>query len=124
MSYQQVYSSAEAQYGNYQVLFWVGGVLDGQSSVPDGYMLEITSLTLNYFPEGEGVLGRADVAGRDANGTSIWRVQTVYVWPQQTVHLTFPKSLRLEAGGHAEVGFTSDGPGVITVDANGALVST
>jgi hypothetical protein len=36
--------------------------------------------------------------------------------------LTFPTPLRLEAGGHVEIGFTSDGPGTISVSMNGRLV--
>jgi hypothetical protein len=67
-------------------------------------------------------LGRADIAGRDSSGTSVWRLQIVYVEPKQTVHLTFPKALGLEGGGHVEIGFVVEGPGKITVDANGVLV--
>jgi hypothetical protein len=52
----------------------------------------------------------------------MWSLQAVYVEPKRTVHLTFPKALRLEAGGHVEVGFLDEGPGSILVEANGVLV--
>lgn len=55
-------------------------------------------------------------------GTAKWRLQIVYVEPKKTVHLTFPKALRLEAGGHVEIGFVEEGPGMIVVEANGVLV--
>ena len=124
---EQVYSSQEVDFGSYAKLFWVQGFDGDNSVVPAHRTLEITTLTLNYFPNDTGgTLGRADISGRDAadlgTGTAMWRVQIVYVEPKKTVHLTFPKPLRLEAGGHVEIGFTSEGPGTITVDANGALV--
>ncbi len=124
---EQVYSSQEVDFGSYAKLFWVQGFDGDGSVVPAHRTLEITTLTLNYFPSDTGgTLGRADIAGRDApdlsTGTAIWRVQSVYVEPKKTVHLTFPQPLRLEAGGHVEIGFTSEGPGTITVDANGTLV--
>lgn len=50
------------------------------------------------------------------------RAQVVYVEPNKTKHLTFPVPLRLDAGGHVEIGFTSDGPGTIIVEMNGRLV--
>jgi len=52
----------------------------------------------------------------------VWLTQVVYVQPHTTVHLTFPVPLRLESGGHVEIGFTSDGPGAILVSMNGRLV--
>jgi len=129
MTIQQVYSSAEAVFGQpYVKLYWVpGSAFPGDGgTVPPGQTLEITTITLNYFPKNKGKLGRADIAGRDApdvgTGTSVWRLQIVYVEPKKTVHLTFPKALRLEAGGHVELGFVVEGPGTITVDVNGVLV--
>jgi hypothetical protein len=124
---EQVYSAQEVDFGSYAKLFWVQGFDGDGSVVPAHRTLEITTLTLNYFPKDTGgTIGRADISGRDAadleTGTAIWRVQVVYVEPKKTVHLTFPKPLRLEAGGHVEIGFTDEGPGTILVDANGALV--
>jgi hypothetical protein len=120
---KQVYSSQAVDFGNYAKLFWIQGFDGDGSVVPAHRTLEVTTLTLNYFPKDTGgILGRADISGRDAAGTAIWRAQIVYVEPKKTVHLTFPKPLRLEAGGHVEIGFTSEGPGTITVDANGELV--
>ena len=124
---EQVYSSQEVDFGSYAKLFWVQGFDGDNSVVPAHRTLEVTTLTLNFFPKDTGgTLGRADISGRDAadlgTGTAMWRVQVVYVEPKKTVHLTFPKPLRLEAGGHVEIGFTSEGPGTISVDANGVLV--
>ena len=52
----------------------------------------------------------------------MWRLQAVYAEPNKTVHLTFPKALSLEAGGHVEIGFVEEGPGAILVEANWVLV--
>jgi len=52
----------------------------------------------------------------------MWRLQIVYVEPKKTVHLTLPKALRLETGGHVEIAFVEEGPGTISVEANGVLV--
>jgi len=41
--------------------------------------------------------------------------------PVQYLPLTFPNGLQLKAGGHVEIGFTSDGPGTIFVSVNGTL---
>ena len=121
---QQVFSEGEVDFGQYGVLFWNWS---GQNSVvPANHTLEITSLTLNFFPTGSATVGRADIAGRDApnkgTGNAVWRLQVVYVEPQKTVHLTFPMALKLKAGGHVEVGFVVDGPGKIFLSANGVLV--
>jgi hypothetical protein len=123
----QVYSPQEVDFGSYVKMFWVQGFPGDGSVVPPHHTLEITTLTLNYFPKTTGgTIGRADIAGRDSanlsTGTAIWRLQVVYVEPQKTVHLTFPKPLRLEAGGHVEIGFVDNGPGTILVEANGVLV--
>ena len=116
---QQVYSEQSVPFGTYQTFFWNWG--GNNAVVPKGETLEITSATFNYFPAGGGTVGRADLTGRDANGSAVWRTQVVYVEPKKTVHLTFPASLRLDAGGHVEVGFTSEGPGSIFVSLNGQL---
>jgi len=118
---QQVFTEGEVKSGHAgQLLFWNW---DGDNSrVPANRELEIGTITLNYFPEGSGTLGRADVAGRDSNGSAVWRLQIVYVEPKKTRHLTFPKGLHLQAGGHVEISFTSEGPGTIFVSINGSLV--
>jgi hypothetical protein len=129
MSEQQVYSTQEVDFGaGYEKMFWVQGFAGDGSVVPADRTLEITTLTLNFFPNGTGgTVGRVDIAGRDApdlsTGTSVWRLQAVYVEPKRTLHLTFPKALRLEAGGHVEIGFLDEGPGTMSVEANGLLVA-
>lgn len=127
MTEQQVYSPQEVDFGKYVKMFWVQGFGGDGSVVPADHTLEITTLTIDYFPKQTGgTLGRVDIAGRDAaglgTGTAMWRLQAVYVEPKNTVHLTFPKALRLEAGGHVEIGFVDEGPGTILVEANGVLV--
>lgn len=125
MTEVQVCSSQQADFGKYVKIFWPSGFAGDGSVVPPHHTLEITSLTLNYFPTGAGVVGRADIAGRNSadlgTGNAVWRCQIVYIHPNHTVHLTFPKALRLESGGHVEIGFVSDGPGTIAVDLNGVL---
>jgi hypothetical protein len=64
-----------------------------------------------------------DVIGRDSQGSAIWRLQIVYVEPKKTLHLAFPQGLSLAAGGTVEVGFVTEGPGIIFVSANGMLLS-
>jgi hypothetical protein len=103
-------------------MFWVYGFAGSGSTVPSNKVLEVTSLTVNFFPAGAETVGRADIAGRNAAGISVWRLQCVYVEPKKTVHLTFPAALRLEPGGYLELGFTSDGPGTLLVEANGQLI--
>lgn len=123
MSVLQVYSSQEVTFGHASVkMYWVQGFGSDAATVPPNRALEITTLTLNFFPTSAGTIGRADVCGRNAAGTSMWRLQIVYVEAKKTVHLTFPLALRLEAGGYVELGFTSEGPGMIFVEANGQLV--
>jgi hypothetical protein len=118
---QQVYAEAEVDLGQAdKKLFWNWS--GDNATVPPQQALEIAAITYNYFPAGGGTIGRCDASGRDANGTAVWRVQIVYVQPNRTKHLTFPTPLRLEAGGHVEIGFTSDGPGMIFVSMNGRLV--
>ena len=85
--------------------------------VPANHTL-VTTLRINYFPKQTGgTLGRVDIAARNAagigTGTAMWRLQAVYAEPKKTVHLTFPKALRLEAGGHLEIGFVEEGLGTI-----------
>jgi len=118
---QQVFSEDDVEFGGVKPLFWNWS--GDNSKVPTNRVLEIATITLNYFPEGGGSLGRADVAGRDSGGSAVWRLQVVYVEPKKTRHLTFPKGLHLEAGGHVEIGFTNDGPGKIFVSINGILIA-
>jgi hypothetical protein len=118
----QVYSEASVDFGApYTRLFWLG-TGPTFSTVPANKRLETTTLTFSYFPAGAGTLGRADIAGRNSVNSAVWRLQIVYVEPKKTVHLTFPNALRLEAGGHVEIGFVSNGPGTIFVSANGQLL--
>ncbi len=122
----QVYSAADVPFGRYVALDWVQGFPTG-SIVPADQTLEITTLTVNYFPEDTGgTLGRLDISGRNSaqvgTGTAIWRLQILYVEPHKTLVLTFPRPLRLQAGGHVEAGFIKEGPGMIFVEANGDLV--
>lgn len=123
----QVYSPQSVDFGDHAKMFWVQGFAGDGSVVPDEYTLEISTLTLNFFPgDTGGTLGRADIAGRDAAdlnaGTAVWRIEVVYIEPRKTLHLTFPRSLRLESGGHVEIGFLDEGPGSILVEANGLLI--
>lgn len=117
---QQVFSEGAVGFGVYQKLFWNWS--GDNSRVPTNQVLEIATVTLNYFPSGGGSLGRADVTGRDSSGNAVWRLQVVYVEPNKTSHLTFPQGLQLEAGGYVEVGFIHDGPGEIFVSVNGTLL--
>jgi len=109
---QHVYSDGSVDFGRAaEKMYWNWS--GDNSTVPPNQSLEIAAITFNYFPAAGGTLGRCDASGRDTNGTAVWRVQIVYVEPHRTKHLTFPVPLRLEAGGHVEIGFTSDGPGTI-----------
>src|SRR5262245_14314460 len=122
MAEQQVFSEHQVFFGKpYEKLFWSwSGANNGD--VPSRKVLEITTLTLNYFPDGGGTVGQADIIGRSGSGgNAVWRLQIVYVEPKKTVHLPFPKALKLEAGGYVEIGFVSDGPGTIFISANGTL---
>ena len=122
----QVYSPGEVEFGNIVKLVWVRGFPGDGGTVPPNHVLNITSISLNFFPEGTAVVGRANLSGRDGpdvgTGSTVWGLQIVYVDPKKTMHLTFPNPLRLEAGGHVELAFLDDGPGTITVDVNGVLV--
>jgi hypothetical protein len=118
---QQVFAENSVDFGQAAEKMhwnWSGDI----TTVPTHRALEIGAITFNYFPSGGGTLGRCDVRGRDATGKAVWSVQIVYVQPNRTRHLTFPLPLRLDAGGHVEIGFTSDGPGTIFVSMNGRLV--
>jgi hypothetical protein len=117
---QQVFSSGEVQFGKAEEpLFWSWS--GDNSKVPVDSVLVIGTITLNYFPKDGGTVGRVDVVGRNAAGNAVWRIQTTYVEPKKTCHLTFPRGLRLVTGGKVKIGFTSEGPGTITVDINGIL---
>lgn len=121
MTDAQITTSGSVDFGNSSTLSWNWG---GDSSrVPQGMLLVISTLTFNFFPVGTGTIGRADIAGRDSGGDSVWRLGVVYVEPRKTIHLPFPDGLRLESGGRVELAFTSEGPGTITVDVNAILKS-
>jgi hypothetical protein len=121
MGSQPVTSAAAVDIGQSIKLFWTGFSGDG-SIVPPGHTLQITALTFAFFPKNGGVIGRANISGRNAAGSSVWSLQTVYVPPLTTIHLPFPAGLVLPAGGHVEIGFLDDGPGTLTLDANGLLI--
>jgi hypothetical protein len=89
--------------------------------VPPNKILDITALTLSYFPQGSGTVGRAGVNGRDANDSPVWRLQVLFVEKDKTLHLPFPLALRLEAGGYVELGFTTD-KDILFISANGRLL--
>ena len=123
MAQEQVNSQCSVDFGGYTTCHWVRGGGTGFTFVPNKMTLEITSATFAYFPAVGGTVGRADLAGRDSGGTAVWRTQIVYIEPKKTVHLTFPVGgLRLDAGGHVEMGFVSDGPGTIFLSVNGQLL--
>ena len=46
-----------------------------------------------------------------------------YLEPKKTVHLVFPKALRLKQAVTWRIGFAEEGPGTITIDINAVLVS-
>jgi hypothetical protein len=93
---QQIGTAGAVDFGNYSTIYWPN-FTNGGSDVPDRQVLEITTLTLNYFPgESAGVLGRADIAGRDAAQTAVWRLEIVYVEPKKTVHLVFQRRYGLK----------------------------
>jgi hypothetical protein len=120
MAEQQVYSEEQVDFGKYTTLNFN---FTGSPTVPPKKILELTTLTLAYFPGATGgTVGRADIAGRDSGNNAVWRLQIVYVEPLKTAHLTFPNALQLGEGGHVEIGFVNDGPGTIFISANGSLV--
>jgi hypothetical protein len=121
MASQPVTSSAEVELGNSTKLIWSGFSGDG-STVPSGHTLQITTLTFAFFPNPGGAVGRANIAGRNAAGSAVWNLQTIFVPPLTTVHLPFPAGLVVPAGGHVELGFFDHGPGTIALDANASLI--
>jgi hypothetical protein len=121
MASQPVFSAASVDSGQSTKLFWPGFAGDG-STVPPGRTLQIAALTFAFFPKNGGVIGRANISGRDSGGSSIWRLQTVYIPPLTTIHLTFSAGLILPAGGNIEIGFFDHGPGTVVLDANGLLI--
>jgi hypothetical protein len=123
MASQPVTSGAAVELGQSTKLFWGGFAGDG-SMVPPGHTLQITALTFAFFPNPGGVVGRASISGRNAAGSSVWSLQTVFVSPLTTLHLPFPAGLLIPAGGHIELSFLDHGPGTITLDANGLLMSS
>jgi len=118
---EQVNSQCEVDFGRIVTCVWSGGMGSSFTFVPADITLQVTTATFAYFPAGAGTVGRADLAGRDATGSVVWRTQIVYIDPKKTVHLTFPGGLLLPAGGYVEIAFTSDGPGTIDVSIHGQL---
>jgi hypothetical protein len=130
---EQVWTEYAAQYGDAPGKPWWMRPANGQfQEVPAGEVLKVYTATLSYLPESpNGKIGRADVCGRDAAGTAIWRLQIVYVEPQRTVHLTFPQGLLVGPGGWVEVFASADGdaspnptgPGLMWVSFTAAMDS-
>jgi hypothetical protein len=118
---QQVFSPTQVDFGKTAMLIWVGWNGD-TSKVPRNKILDITTLTFSYFPSQGGTVGRVHIGGRESTGNSAWLLQAIYVEPKKTVHLVFPKGLRLKAGGSVEIEFLDDGPGTILVEAHGMLL--
>ena len=88
-------------------------------NVPPNTRLIVSTLTLNFFPHVDGVVGAADIRGVDPAYFIGWQVGA-YVEPKKTLHLTFPHGLRLRQGSHVEI-MSYDGPGSIYLNANGIL---
>ena len=116
----QVSSVLSVSVGASRILHWNWTGRANNSDVPLKTVLDISTLTFNYFPlSGAANVARAVIDGRDSKGTLVWNVD-VYVEKEKTLHLPFPLALRLEPGGHVEVTAGSD-VGVV-VRANGRLV--
>ena len=119
---QQCFSEEEVNFGVAgQMVNWMASATQLFQRVPSGRTLSVNTATVSYFPTGTGTVGRVDICGRDTADTAVWRLQCVYVAPNQTVHLPFPKGMLLEQGGHVELSFTADGPGTIFVSLNATL---
>lgn len=119
MAEKQVWSGLSVVAGQSRILYWTWGTANN-SIVPLKTVLDISTLTFNYFPSsGAANVARVVVDGRDSKGTLVWNVD-VYVEKEKSLHLPFPLALRLEPGGHVEVTAGSD-VGVV-VGANGRLV--
>jgi hypothetical protein len=119
---QQVFAGAGVKLDHIENLSW-SWEGDDVIAVPQGKVLVVGTLTLNYFPTPDNTLARAEITGRDSNDAAVWRLQTIYVEPKKTVHLTFPQGLRVEAGGYVEIGSMYEGAGPIFLNANGILLS-
>ena len=108
---QQAWADGGADYGTMpQKAIWL--VTPGQQfqNVPNGKTLKVYTATLSYLPESpQGTVGRADLCGRNAQGSAVWRLQVVYIEKQRTLHLTFPQGLEIGAGGCLEVFASPDG---------------
>jgi hypothetical protein len=120
MAEQQVVAITGVDFGLSRTMTWVGTAMSFDT-VPSNKRLEITTLTLAYYPKA-GTVGSAEMYGQDSSlGPTVWKVQA-YVEPKKTVHLPFPTPLRIEQGGSARINFVEDGPGMILLHANGRLV--
>jgi hypothetical protein len=122
MASQPITTAAGVDLGQSRSLIWAGFAGDG-SIVPPKRTLQIMSLTFAFFPANGGSIGRANISGSNSAGASVWSLQTVYVPPLTTIHLSFPGGLIVPAGGHVEIAFLDHGPGTIVLDANGLLTS-
>jgi hypothetical protein len=107
----QVWADDGADYGQQpRKVRWLETPEQQFQDVPNGKILKVYTATLSYLPESpQGTVGRADLCGRNAQGSAIWRLQVVYVEKQRTLHLTFPQGLDVGPGGFVEVLATDDG---------------
>ena len=107
----QVWADGGADYGSGpQKAIWLETPEQQFQDVPSGRVLRLYTATLSYLPESpQGTVGRADLCGRNAQGSAIWRLQVVYVEKQRTLHLTFPQGLEIGSGGYLEVFASADG---------------
>ena len=84
------------------------------------------TLTLNYFPgESDGGLGRADIAGRDAAQTAVWRLLRAPFYAAAQEDRTssfFQRRYGLKQAVTWRIGFAEEGSGTITIDINAVLV--
>jgi hypothetical protein len=120
MTEQQVSSVLSVVAGASRILHWNWTGRANNSNVPLKTVLDISTLTFNYYPSsGAANVARVVVEGGDSKGTLVWVVD-VYVEKEKTHHLPFPLALRLEPGGQVEVTAGSD-VGVVVI-ANGRLV--
>jgi hypothetical protein len=123
MTETQVFSLVNQAAGSSGIFHWNWTGRANNSNVPAKTVLDITTLTFNYFPpSGAANVARAVVDAFSATGpkgTKVWEVD-VYVEKEKTLHLPFPIALRIEAGGYVEV---TPGSAVgVAVNANGRLV--
>jgi hypothetical protein len=119
MAEQQVWSGLAVTVGASRILHWNWTGRANNSNVPLKTVLDISTLTFNYFPSsGAANVARVWSMGETQRAHSSGTLMSTS--REKTLHLPFPLALRLEPGGHVEVTAGSD-VGVV-VSANGRLV--